>query len=372
MTKTDIREKLTSAIALLNINGIGRGRYNKLVRKFGSAQAVLDASISKLEEVSGISHKVASAIKSEVDFEKAKESAAKVIQMGWGVMISGDESFPETLKNLSESDRPALLFYLGKDILEYSKMIAIVGSRHATEGGKRFAYKLASDLTKAGVTVVSGMAEGIDAFAHQGALDTGGDTIAIWGNSLEIVYPPSHNNLAERIKEQGTVISEYLPGTKPDRAHFPERNRLISALSEGVVVIEAGKKSGALITASEAVEQGREVFAVPGSPNSKLSEGCNQLIKKGAKLLTSVEDIFEELPRLKGEIKGKQFVKMEELTEMERKIVNLFQNGPQQVDKISRMTNLPVSELMEFLLALELKGVVQELSGKRYILTDNF
>jgi DNA processing protein len=168
------------------------------------------------------------------------------------------------------------------------------------------------------------------------------------------------------------VVSEYFPGTRPDRVNFPQRNRIISGLSEGVVVVEAGQKSGALITANQAINQGREVFAVPGPPSSKVSIGANELIKKGAKLLTSVEDIFTELPRLKGNVASKQFLKLPDMTEMEIKIINLFENDPQQVDNISRMTNLPVSELMQFLLALEMKGVIRELSGKRFVLVDTY
>ncbi|UCE24129.1 MAG: DNA-processing protein DprA, partial [Candidatus Zixiibacteriota bacterium] len=250
--------------------------------------------------------------------------------------------------------------------------ISIVGTRHPTEEGRLFAYNLAAALARAEITVVSGMAEGIDSAAHKGALDAGGTTVAVWGNSLDVVYPPTNRSLARRIKERGVVFSEYPPGTPPDRAHFPERNRIISGLSEGIVVVEAGKKSGALITADQALAQGRELFAVPGRPGAKMSEGTNALIKKGARLLTSWEDIFEELPRLKGNILVKKFSRLPDMTEIEKRIVEMFSAGPLQIDQLAANVSMPVEEIMEFLLALELKGVIRELSGKRFMLCEEY
>jgi DNA processing protein len=214
------------------------------------------------------------------------------------------------------------------------------------------------------------MAEGIDSAAHQGALDGGGKTVAIWGTSLDIVYPRSNRSLAELIKENGAVYSEYLPGTEPDRAYFPERNRIIAGMSDAVVVIEAGEKSGALITAGYATEYGRELFAVPGRPDARKSIGANELIKSGAKLLTSVDDIFRELPRLKGKVAARKFKALEDMTDLERSLVDQLSEGPLQIDNLARGAGIPVSDVMQLLLALELKGVIQEISGKRYILAD--
>ena len=372
MIKIDIKEKLTSIITLLSIPGVGSGRYHKLIKKFSSIENIFTASVNQLEEIPGISHALAGTIKNNRDENKAKEIAAKIIQLGWNIHFHNEPSFPKQFYSITGREIPPLLFSIGKEIKPDDKLIAIVGSRHATEKGKQFAYQLAQSLVSSNIIVVSGMAEGIDSAAHKGTLDSSGHTVAIWGASLDKVYPPSNKTLAEQIAQTGTVFSEYLPDTPPDRAHFPQRNRLIAGLSDGIVVVEAGQKSGALITANLALTYEKELFAVPGAPAAKLSLGTNQLIKNGAKLLTSVDVIFDELPRLKGNIRVRQFKQMPDLTEIERKLVKLFSEGPQQVDKISRTVNLSVPELMEFLLALELKGIVKELSGKRFILSEEY
>ncbi len=371
MTNKELKEKLVDAIGLLAIPGIGCGRYNRLVKTFGSPSAVLHASRTELEAVTGISATLASNIKTQFDADHARGIAAKIVQLGWTVVFRGEPGYPRSLMNIPEGDIPPILFARGK-IAEDDTAIAIVGTRRPTEEGRSFACNLAASLAHSGITVVSGMAEGIDAAAHKGALDAGGRTVAVWGNSLDIIYPPSNKSLAARIMKEGLVVSEYLPGTTPDRANFPERNRIISGLSEGVVVIEAGKKSGALITAEQALGQGRELFAVPGRPLAKMSQGTNALIKKGARLLTSVEDVFEELPRLKGEILTKKFSRLPDMTDVEARIVDLFSQGPQQLDQLARRADLPVQELMEFILALELKGIVREVSGKRFVLNEEY
>ncbi|MFH1372753.1 MAG: DNA-processing protein DprA [bacterium] len=368
MINSELKERLTDTIGLLSIPGIGRGRFQRLVRAFGSPSAVLAATINQLESVSGISRTLASAIKNRYDGEEAGQVSSRIVQLGWAVLFPDHPEYPARMTTMPEP--PPLLFREGDPFQSDQRMIAIVGTRHATEGGKRFTFRLAAALADAGLIVTSGMAEGIDAAAHAGALDAGGHTVAVWGSSLDIVYPSSNRKLAKRIKIQGAVYSEYFPGTRPDPAFFPERNRLISGMSEGVVVIQAGRKSGALITARHALEQGRELFAVPGPPEDSSSIGANTLIKQGARLLTSVDDIFEELPRLKGDVLTRRFTQLPELTEMEKKIVDLFAAGPLQIDQIARDLNLPTAELMEFLLALELKGVLQELSGKRFVLVE--
>lgn len=372
LTSSGLRERLAETIGLLTIPGVGRGRFGKLVKAFGSPRRVLSATIFELEAVAGISRTIASDIQTKYDPDRAGRLAARIVQLGWMVLFPDHPEFPKRLLDLPDTEVPPVLYRAGDGVMSDGKMIAIVGTRHPTERGKLFAHDLAVSLTKAGITVVSGMAEGIDSASHRGALDAGGKTVAVWGNSLDVVYPPSNKLLADQIKENGAVYSEYPPSTSPDRPHFPERNRIISGLSEGVVVVEAGKKSGALITASCALRQGRELFAVPGPPGSKTSDGTNDLIRNGARLVTSADDIFEELPRLKGEVLAKKFSQLPDMTDIERQIVDLFSTGPQQVDQISREIDLPVPELMEFLLALELKGVVRELSGKRFVLAEEY
>jgi len=372
LTSNETKEKLTHILTLLDIPGVGRGRYHNLIRKFGSPLKVLEASVNELEKVPGIAHATAAEIIRYKKSDHINQTVAKIIQLGWNIYFSDSQEFPRKLLSIPEIDIPPVFYSQGKEIDFDRSMIAIVGSRHASEQGRQFAYRLSRELSRNGIVVVSGMAEGIDSFAHQGALDVGGETIAVWGNSLEIVYPPSNKKLAEQIRKNGMIISEYPPQTKPDRTNFPERNRIISGLCEGVVVVEAGRKSGALITASEALKQGRELFAVPGSPDFKMSEGTNRLIQSGAKLITGINDIFEELPRLKGVVTSKQFKIMPELTNLEKKIVDLVAETSLQVDNISRELNLSVPETMELLLALELKGIVREISGKRFMLTEDW
>lgn len=370
MTNKENKEKLTGYIALLSVPGIGRGRFHKLFKKFGSIDKIFSASLKELENIPDISHRLAHAILNQHDFNLASEKAARVIQLGWQVFYFDESDYPLLLKNIPQSDVPPCLFVEGDPENFGENAIAIVGSRHATEKGRRFAETLAAELAGNKITVVSGMAEGIDSYAHRGAIKAGGKTWAVWGNSLEIVYPPSNKSLAKEIVTSGATISEYLPETRPDKNHFPQRNRIISGLSQAVVVVEAGRKSGALLTASQALLQQRTLFAVPGHPTDKMSEGCNQLIQNGARLISSVNDIFDELPRLKGKVIAKKFVPPDDLTEIEKKIIDLFSKGPQQVDNLSRELNLSVSELMEFLLALELKGLIQEISGKRFELAE--
>ncbi len=362
--------RLIEAIALLSVPGIGKGRYYKLLRTFGSPGKALRASITQLEQVPSMSRQTASAVVEQQDIDKAKELAARVVQLGWRVSFVEDDGYPIALKAID--DPPPILFTSGVPLDPHENMLAIVGTRRPTDGGRLFARNLAMELARAGVTVVSGMAEGIDAAAHQGALDAGGRTVAVWGTSLDVVYPPVHKPLAARIREHGSICSEYFPGTRPDRAFFPERNRIISGLSQGVVVVEAGQKSGALITASLARRQGRDVFAVPGAPGQATAAGTNSLIKEGARLLTEVGDIWTELPVLRGAVTAGRMRQLPDLTDSERLIIEQFAAGPAQIDQLSRQCGMTVGELMEFLLALELKGVVKELSGKRFVLAEEF
>jgi len=367
LTNNEIKKRLTETVCLLKIPGIGRGRFEKLVKVLGTPENVLKAPISQLDTIPGINRKIASEIKNKADFENANKISTQIIQLGWTVLFNDHPEYPELLKNIP--DKPAILFRLGNPT-NHDKVIGIVGTRHATEKGKQIAYSLAKKLAIDGISVVSGLAEGIDTKAHLGALETNGKTIAVLGNALDIVYPPSNKNLYDKIIQNGTLYSEYLPGDGPHRAYFPERNRIISGLSSGVIVVEAGQKSGALITASHALEQGRELFSVPGSPYDKSVIGTNRLIKEGARLLTDIDDIYETLPSLKGEIKVKRYIQESDITETERKILDLFNSEPVQIDQISRFTNKPIEEILEILLALELKGIIKEVSGKRFILAE--
>ena len=368
LTSTELQQRITDTIALLQVPGVGRGRFSKLVKQFGTPSDVFERSLGDLETVTGISRTIATAIKSAHDKEAARTIYARIAQLGWEILFPEHAEYPKPLCTIPDS--PPLIFRVGLPWTPDDKMIAIVGTRHASEKGRQFTTTLAGELTRAGMTIVSGMAEGIDSAAHIGALDAGGKTVAVWGTPLNLVYPPINRGLAERIGKTGSVYSEYFPDTRVDPAYFPERNRIISGLSEGTIVVEAGRKSGALITASCAVAQGRELFAVPGAPDNPHSLGTNALIKNGARLLTEAQDLFDEIPRLRGEVTARRFQALPDLTDTEKRVVSAMVGGPFQLDQLSRLVELPVAELMEYLLALELKGVVQELSGKRFGLSD--
>jgi DNA processing protein len=365
---SETKERLTDTIALLSIPGIGRGRFARLVKRFGSPGAALAAETAAVEALPGFSGVTAGAIREHYSPEQARKIVARIAQLGWTVLFPDSAEYPKPLAHID--DAPPLLFRLGRPWGPQEKMIGIVGTRHATEHARRFTQKLAGDLAAAGLTVVSGMAEGIDAAAHKGALERGGLTAAVWGTPLDMPYPPSNKELARRIVEQGAIYSEYLPGVETSPSNFPERNRIISGMSEAVIVVEAGRKSGALITAQCALDQGKELFAVPGPPGAQKSHGTNELIKSGARLVTDVEDVFAELPRLRGEMSARKISRTLDLTETERKLVDTLSSGPYQIDQLGRETGLTVNELMEYLLAMELKGIVQELPGKRFVLTD--
>ncbi len=359
-------ERLINLMTLSSIDGIGAKRIYQLIEHFGSAEEILRASVHDLSSVPGIGRETASLIHENQDRNKAENLVEKIEKLHWGYFLYDDPGYPSPLKQIL--DRPPYLFYRGSYNEKDLNAVAIVGSREASEEGRFFAEKLAGELAKNEVTVVSGMARGTDMASHRGALNAGGRTIAVFGSSLDVIYPPEGRSMAEKIIESGCIFSEYPPDTKPYGPNFPKRNRIIAGLSQGVVVIEAAMRSGALSTANHALAQNREVFAVPGSPRVDTSTGTNNLIKEGARLLTSVEDIFSELPRLKGRVKAVKVKENDNLTETEKNILNLFEADPVHIDSISRSLNKPVSELMEILLALELKGIIKELSGKRFIL----
>jgi len=363
---TDKIEILEDILTLLSVDGIGIRRFYQLVNSFGSPGDVLNKTIQQLSEIPGIGRELASSIVNKQSRKKAREIGAKIINLGWKFFLYDDAEYPEALQNIS--DHPPCLFYYGDYIPEDFNAIAIVGSRTATEEGRHFTTRLAYEMTDNHLTVVSGMARGIDTCAHRGAIQAGGRTIAVFGSSLDIIYPPENKNIAAGIVKNGAIFSEYLPGTEPFAANFTNRNRIISGLSQGVVIVEAADRSGALSTAGHALKQNREVFAVPGPPGRNTSKGANKLIKNGARLLTNAQDIFDELPRLKGDVKVIKAEKLEDLTDTEKDIINLFTDGPVHLDIISRSLKQPVNEIMPVLLALELKGIIKELSGKRFIL----
>lgn len=354
-------------LALSFIPGIGRVLYKKLVEHFGSPEKIFSLSAEELKRIDGIGEKLARSI---LDYNWKEEVAKEIslIQQGNVQVITlSDEEYPENLKKIY--DPPTFIYLKGNIKKDDERAIAIVGSRKATTYGRLMAEKLSRELVYNGVTVVSGMARGIDTFSHKGALSGGGRTLAVLGSGIDVIYPPENKQLLEDISSSGAVLTEFHFSTPPEGVNFPSRNRIISGLSLGVVIIEATSDSGSLITASAALDQGREVFAVPGNITSRMSEGTNKLIKKGAKLVEDVADILEEiLPQIEKK-SGKFEAPRPELTLEEETIYKLLSDEPKHIDLISRGSRLPPNKVLSLLLAMEIRGVVRQLPGKNFITT---
>lgn len=360
--------ELKSWLVLFTAPQVGPVRYISLVKHFGSPQKVLDAPKDELAELPDIGPVTASSIKSRVSWEKAEEQAALMEKNGVGLVTFRDENYPENL--LSIYDPPPFLFVKGETTKDDRDAVAIVGCRSASAYGRRITESIARELAKSGVTIVSGLARGIDSIGHVSALKERGRTLAVFGSGLDVIYPPENRKLAERIRSSGALLSEFLMGTKPEGPNFPRRNRLISGLSLGVVVVEAGARSGALLTANSALEQNRDVFAIPGNLGSKTSEGTNRLIKQGAKLVTSVEDILDELKITTDGERSSALSTQEDisrLSEKEKSLFGLITNEPHHIDKIAGLASVSVSDALTLLLSLELKGLVKQLSGKMFV-----
>ncbi len=275
-----------------------------------------------------------------------------------------DKNYPESLKHIQNP--PKKLFVRGEILPEDKTAIAIVGARKHTSYGKQVAYDFAYTLAKSGVTIVSGLALGIDSEAHKGALDAGGRTLAVLGSGIDdnSIYPYSHKSLAERIIKNGALISEYEPGTPGLKHHFPERNRIVAGLSVGILIVEAQKRSGSLITAKLALEQGKDIFAIPGPIFSKMSEGTNKLIQQGAKLAMTPNDILEEL-EIAG-VKIKKESKQLELSEQEKKIYEILKNEILDTDGIIKKSKMQANEVLVILTMLELKNVIKNMGNDTY------
>ncbi len=360
--------ELKNWLALYTVPTIGPVRFTALVKHFGSPEKVLSASARELSELPDIGSVIASNIKSKVSWDMAEEQVRRVEKNQVKVITFQDENYPEDLKSIY--DPPPFLFVKGEIKKEDRNAVAIVGCRSASVYGKRITERIGRELAKNGITVVSGLARGIDSIAHLSALKEGGRTLAVFGSGLDVIYPPENKKLAGEIISHGAIISEFFMGTPPEAPNFPRRNRLISGLSLGVVIVEAGVKSGALLTAGCALEQNREVFAIPGNLGSKNSEGTNSLIKQGAKLVTKVEDILEELKITRHGDKSSAVQSEPDLTllsETEKNIFKLISDEPNHIDKIAGQASVGVSQALSTLLSLELKGLVKQLSGKMFV-----
>ena len=356
-------------LALRRVKGLGCVGFKKLAAQFADPRKIFAATRSALEQVEDLR---ADAIDGIVDFHEWAEvnhEISRVRDAGISLVCYNDASYPARLRTIA--DPPPLLYFKGELNGVDDKAVAIVGSRSASDYGRRVARDLARGLTAAGFTVVSGMARGIDGTAHEAALSSGGRTIAVLGSGVERAYPPEHDKLYQRISANGAVISELPIGTRPIAFNFPARNRLISGLSLGVVVVEATEKSGSLITASLALEQGREVFAVPGEVGSSRSRGAHRLIRQGAKLVENVDDILEEiapqLPTRGGTANAAPLALPQNASAEARKVFALLEAGSLQIDEVIERSGLAAPRVLQILLELELQGYVRQLAGKRYV-----
>ena len=347
-------------IALKMVRGVGNILGLNLLRVFGAPAAVFTASSHALE-CAGVRRSTARAIRAFDRWPEVEAHVARVEAHGARLVTWHDASYPENLRHIH--DAPLFLFVKGELICEDALAIAIVGSRSVSAYGRQMTRRLGEGLVGYGVTVVSGLARGVDAEAHASAVRAGGRTIAVLGSGIDVIYPSEHHQLSMRIVEQGAVVSELPMGTQPDAENFPGRNRIISGLSLGTVVVEAAEKSGSLITAEYAADQGREIFAVPG-PVGARTRGVHRLIRQGATLIERAEDVMEEIaPHVLARVAP---APVPELDGDEALILRCLGETTLRVDRVVARTGLPVAKVLDVLLRLEVRGVVVQHAGKYF------
>ncbi len=357
-------------LSLHLIPGLGSRSFEKLLQRFGSPGAVFGAPSREIRSIRGMPAEAAEGILKKAWVTDPDEELRKLERIGARVVTFMDPAYPGILRRIPGP--PMVLYLRGLELPQNEERIAVVGSRSPTPYGLKTARRVAKDLSLAGLGIVSGLALGVDAAGHQGALEAGGRTVAVLGTGVDVVYPRTNRKLLERILENGVLVSEFPLGTPPEPRNFPVRNRIISGLSRAVVVVEAARKSGSLITASMALEQGREVFAVPGSVNTMKSTGCHFLLKHGAALAETAADILEvlglgeaqhapERPRGAGCAPGPG------MSQAEERIWGLLGDDPVHIDEITRVARIPAGEAMAVLTRMELTGLIEQLPGKFFV-----
>jgi DNA processing protein len=356
-------------IALGRIKRLGGVTFKRLAARFGDAGRVFSASRAELASVEGVDAEVVERLLNFSEWGDVEEDLRRACDAGAAIITFNDARYPSRLRMIA--DPPTVLYVKGQLRADDENAVAVVGSRSASEYGRRVARELCRGLASFGFTVVSGMARGIDGAAHEAALDAGGRTLAVLGSGVDRPYPPEHEGLYDRISGQGAVISELPMRTPPMAFNFPARNRLISGLSLGVVVVEATEKSGSLITASLALEQGREVFAVPGEVGSSRSRGTHRLIREGAKLVETVQDIIEEIapqltPAVSAAAPANERALPERASAEARTIFALIQQRSVHIDEVIERSGFTAAKVSEILLQLELGGYLKQLPGNRY------
>jgi DNA processing protein len=346
--------------------GVGSVLINRLLDFFGSATAVLSASPMELCEVPGVGVGVARELRSDGNRSQTRQMLQFCAETGVDVLLPSEDLFPKLLREIP--DPPSILFVRGSLIPQDGLCVSIVGTRDASQYGRSQAGRFARCLGRAGLTVVSGLARGIDASAHLAAIEAGGRTIAVLSSGVSEIYPPQHEQLARQIASAGALISEMPPGTRPKRGMFPRRNRLISGLSLATLVIEAGQRSGALITARLAGEQGREVFALPGLVTSPNAQGCHHLIRDGAILMQDPEDVLEALGPLFEPVQVSQDQTVRHasellLNEQEAAVLQAIEAEPTDINAVIAASGLPVPRALSTLSVLEMRRLVRRSSG---------
>jgi len=357
---------LVNLINLLNVPKIGQQRIRLLVSYLGLDINPFELSIKELCTVNGIDKKSAEQIKKYSDFDFGIRELETTIQKGISIVSFWDDHYPMLLKKIYSP--PVILYWKGQPLQYKEDAVAVVGTRRFTPYGKSVTQKLTSDLVSKNISIVSGLARGIDTIAHKAAVAGGGRTISVLGSGLDVIYPGENRKLVEEICEKGTLISEFPLGTKPDRGNFPQRNRIISGLAHATVVVEAGDRSGAILTALNAVDQNRDIFSVPGRITDKQSVGANRLIRNGAIPVYSGEEIIREInPRLFNPVKSVQKAISIELTDQERMIIQNLGHDPVHIDELANSVDMKITALLQILLKLELKNAVQQIGGKQFV-----
>ncbi|MCL6502695.1 MAG: DNA-processing protein DprA [Pirellulales bacterium] len=360
-------DMLAAALQLALVPGVGPRLWRALVAQFGSPQEVLAASPAALRQVPGVGPRLAETIAAAQQKINVQAELALAAQHGIRLLFWEDPAYPRLLREISD---PPVVLYVRGEFAEQDKLaMAIVGSRHATSYGLAQAEALAASLARAGLTIVSGLARGIDQRAHSGALAAGGRTLAVLGSGLLNIYPAEHRRLADEVAQHGALVSELALHAEPLASMFPRRNRLLSGLCLGVIVVEAADRSGALITARHALEQGREVFAVPGRIDSRMSRGCHQLIRDGAVLIRSADDVLEALGPLVEPVATSAGSTLRHpaelaLNELERRVLDCIESEPTLVDQIVAASGLEASQVLATLSVLEMRKLISRCGGQ--------
>jgi DNA processing protein len=369
MAESCLHDELIDRLRLALVPGVGPRLRKALLDRFGSPAGIWAASRAELQAVDGIGPKIAAAILAaqSIDAERELQLAR---ENGLDLVTDADAEYPRLLREIH--DPPGVLFRRGRPNPQDELAIAIVGTRHATRYGLAQAEHLAGGLARVGFTIVSGLARGIDAAAHRAALAAGGRTIAVLASGLLEIYPPEHKKLADEVAAGGWLVSESPPRMAPISGAFPQRNRIISGLSVGTIVVEAPLRSGAIITSRHAYEQGREVFAVPGPIDSRMSRGCHALIKDGAKLVESVDDVLAELGPLAKRIERPDGTTINQpaellLNEVEQQVLAAIDDQPTTIDAAAAACGLPIPRVLSTISVLEMRRLVRRVSGTQVV-----